>query len=155
MIPRQPHSRGTIINVSSITGHQAPLAAFNECSYHTSKMAVEGFTNVLRHETVGTNVRVLLHRPGTAETEFHSRRNNYDDAKTREMFSGTCPLVAEDLAVGILWQCLQPERVSVVLMETLATSQRSLYAGDSEWEKRNPEHRGEAVAFRKAMGGEQ
>ena len=154
MIPHQPQPRGTIVNLSSITGHQAPLATFNEASYHTSKAALEGFTNVLRHETIGTNIRVLLHRPGTAETEFHSRRNNYDAEKTKEMFEGTCPLVAEDLAVGILWQCLQPERVSVVLMETLATSQRSLYAGDREWEKRNPEHRKEAVAFRKALGGE-
>jgi NADP-dependent 3-hydroxy acid dehydrogenase YdfG len=98
---------------------------------------VEGFTNVLRHETVGTNIRVLLHRPGTTLTEFHTRRHNYDREKTDATFAGLMALEAEDLAYGILWQCLQPERVSVVLMETLPTSQRSLYVYDREYEKRN------------------
>jgi 3-hydroxy acid dehydrogenase / malonic semialdehyde reductase len=152
MIPREPLSKGTILNVSSITGHQAPLKDFYEVSYHTAKVTlpqgvhaisltgqagVEGFTNVLRHETLGTNIRILVHRPGTVRTEFHSRRLGYDDAKTAAMFEGIRALDAEDIAVGVLWQCLQPERVSVVLMETLPTSQRSLYAMDTEWESRN------------------
>jgi hypothetical protein len=41
---------------------------------------VEGFANVLRHETVGTNIRILVHRPGTTLTEFHSRRLEYDSS---------------------------------------------------------------------------
>jgi len=53
------------------------------------------------------------------------------------MFEGVAPLVADDIATGVLWQCAQLERVSVVLMETLPTSQRSLYSVDREWEKRN------------------
>ncbi|WVO24789.1 uncharacterized protein IAS62_006165 [Cryptococcus decagattii] len=61
----QHHPTGTILNISSITGHQAPVREFFEASYHTSKAGVEGFTNVLRHELVGTNIRVLLNRPGT------------------------------------------------------------------------------------------
>lgn len=154
MMTRSPHPTGTIVNISSITGHQAPLKEGYEASYHTSKVsllpltiretsadtsqaAVEGFTNVLRHETVGTNIRVLLHRPGTTLTEFHTRRHNYDQDKTDATFAGLMALEAEDLAYGILWQCLQPERVSVVLMETLPTSQRSLYVYDREYEKRN------------------
>lgn len=154
MIPRLPLSRGTILNLSSVTGHQAPPREGFEASYHTAKAAVEAFSNVLRHETVGTNVRVLVHRPGTAETEFHLRRTGYDAAQTAANFAGTCPLVAGDLAVGVLWQCLQPERVSVVLMETYATSQRSLYVMDRGYEGRNPGHREEAVAFQASLEGE-
>ena len=82
-------------------------------------------------------MRVLVHRPGFVDTEFHRRRNNYDEAKTAAMFEGVAPLVADDIATGVLWQCAQLERVSVVLMETLPTSQRSLYSVDREWEKRN------------------
>lgn len=82
-------------------------------------------------------MRILVHRPGFVDTEFHQRRNNYDEAKTAAMFEGVAPLVADDIATGVLWQCAQPERVSVVLMETLPTSQRSLYSVDREWEKRN------------------
>ncbi|TNY22764.1 putative oxidoreductase [Rhodotorula diobovata] len=137
MMKRAPHPAGTILMMSSITGHQAPLKEFFEASYHTSKAAIEGFSNVLRHELVGTNVRVLVHRPGFVDTEFHRRRNNYDEAKTAAMFEGVAPLVADDIATGVLWQCAQLERVSVVLMETLPTSQRSLYSVDREWEKRN------------------
>ena len=100
---------------------------------------MEGFSNVLRHEVLGTNIRVLVNRPGTVFTEFHSRRLGYDAAKTQAMFDGIAALHAEDVAVGILWQCLQPERISVVMMETLPSSQRSLYAMDAGWEKRNGE----------------
>ncbi|GAA5914362.1 hypothetical protein JCM6882_008171 [Rhodosporidiobolus microsporus] len=137
MMKRQPQPTGTIVNISSITGHQAPLKEGYETSYHTSKAAVEGFSNVLRHETIGTNIRVLVHRPGTTHTEFHTRRVLYDEDKTAAIFDGMSALVAEDLAVGVLWQCVQPERVSVVLMETLPTSQRSNYAIDKEWSRRN------------------
>ncbi|GAA5839355.1 hypothetical protein JCM11251_003958 [Rhodosporidiobolus azoricus] len=148
MMRREPQPKGTIVNISSITGHQAPLKEGYETSYHTSKVkafslcraAVEGFSNILRHETIGTNIRVLVHRPGTTHTEFHTRRVEYNADKTAAIFDGMGALHAEDLAVGVLWQCIQPERVSVVLMETLATAQRSNYAIDKEWEKRNGKH---------------
>ncbi|GAA5867639.1 hypothetical protein JCM8547_001325 [Rhodosporidiobolus lusitaniae] len=137
MMKRSPQPCGTILNVSSITGHQAPLKEGFETSYHTSKAAVEGFSNLLRNETIGTNIRVLVHRPGTTHTEFHSRRLEYDEKSTADNFAGMLATLAEDMAVGMLWQCIQPERVSIVMMETLPTSQRSNYAIDKEWEKRN------------------
>ncbi|KAL0245441.1 hypothetical protein I308_104567 [Cryptococcus tetragattii IND107] len=137
MMQRKPHPTGTILNISSITGHQAPVREFFEASYHTSKAGVEGFTNVLRHELVGTNIRVLLNRPGTTKTEFHARRHGYDKDKTDATYFGSCPLAADDIAVSCLYQCLQPERISVVLLETLGTAQRSLYSVDQEYESRN------------------
>ncbi|GJN88058.1 hypothetical protein Rhopal_001014-T1 [Rhodotorula paludigena] len=112
MTKRSPHACGTVV-------------------------AVEGFTNVLRHETLGTNIRVLVIRPGTVQTEFHSRRLGYDQDKTAAMFEGMGALLPEDIAASVLWQCMQPERVSVVTMETLPTAQRSLYAADRSWEDRN------------------
>ncbi|RSH85123.1 uncharacterized protein EHS24_006716 [Apiotrichum porosum] len=119
MMTRKPQPKGTIVNISSITGHQAPLKESFEASYHTSKMGVEGFSNVLRHELVGTNIRVLINRPGTVRTEFHSRRHMYDPEKTEATYAGACPLVAQDIAVGCLYQCLQPERISIVMLEML------------------------------------
>lgn len=38
MMQRKPHPTGTILNISSITGHQAPVREFFEASYHTSKV---------------------------------------------------------------------------------------------------------------------
>lgn len=39
MMVRKPQPTGTIVNLSSITGHQAPLKEFFETSYHTSKVS--------------------------------------------------------------------------------------------------------------------
>jgi NADP-dependent 3-hydroxy acid dehydrogenase YdfG len=100
-------------------------------------MGVEGFSNVLRHELVGTNIRVLINRPGTVRTEFHSRRHMYDPEKTEATYAGACPLVAQDIAVGCLYQCLQPERISIVMLEMLGTAQRSLFSCDKQYEARN------------------
>lgn len=86
---------------------------------------------------MGTNVRVLVNRPGTVMTEFHSRRHLYDPEKTDATYAGSSPMVADDIAVSVLWQALQPERISTVLVETLGTAQRSLYSVDREYEKRN------------------
>lgn len=101
--------------------------------------AVEGFSNVLRHETSGTNIRILVHRPGTVATEFHERRNEYDGDRVKATYGGQCPLDPNDIAEGVLWQCMQPERISVILIETFGTAQRSLYEVDHEWVKRNGE----------------
>ena len=98
---------------------------------------MEGFSNVLRQELSGTNIRLLVNRPGIVETKFHARRSEYDEKATAAVFEGISPLQAEDIAQSVLWQCLQPERISVVLMETLSTSVRSLYEIDREWDKRN------------------
>jgi hypothetical protein len=38
MIPRKPFGHGTVLNISSITAHQAPLKEGFETSYHTSKV---------------------------------------------------------------------------------------------------------------------
>lgn len=158
MMERKPHAKGTIVNISSITGpslflfwmtqrkyciclqisgHQAPTPSANEASYHTSKAAVEAFSNVLRHETCGTNIRILVNRPGVVNTEFHARRHNYNTEAVASGYQGLVPLVAEDIAAGVLFQCLQPERVSVVTLEMWASSQRSLYVADRDWEQRN------------------
>lgn len=84
-------------------------------------------------------MRVLVHRPGTVRTEFHERRHQYDDVRVKDTYGGQRPLDRDDIAVDVLWQCMQPERVSVVLMETYPTAQRSLYQVDMDWLKRNPE----------------
>lgn len=38
MMQRKPRPTGTILNISSITGHQAHVREFFEASYHTFKV---------------------------------------------------------------------------------------------------------------------
>lgn len=64
--------RGYIINISSIVGWlvPAPFLGF----YAASKMAVEGYTEVLRHEVKPLGIHVSLVEPGFIQTNLGSNR---------------------------------------------------------------------------------
>lgn len=68
---------GTILNVTSVTGLEVPPFP-GEAVYHSNKAAQEAFTNALRNELTGTNIRVLALRPGVVATNFHSLRVGHD-----------------------------------------------------------------------------
>lgn len=58
---------GVIINIGSIAGHlSAPLGAW----YHSSKFAVEGFSDCLRLELRPAGVKVVLIEPGGINTDL-------------------------------------------------------------------------------------
>jgi 3-hydroxy acid dehydrogenase/malonic semialdehyde reductase len=69
----QARGRGTILNVTSTTGLEVPPFP-GEAVYHASKACQEAFTNVLRTELVGTDIKVLALRPGVVATHFHEQR---------------------------------------------------------------------------------
>ena len=64
--------RAHIVNLSSVFGLIAPAG---QIPYAASKFAVRGFTEALRHELEGTNVRVSCVHPGGIRTPIarHSR----------------------------------------------------------------------------------
>jgi NAD(P)-dependent dehydrogenase (short-subunit alcohol dehydrogenase family) len=64
--------RAHIVNLSSVFGLIAPAG---QIPYAASKFAVRGFTEGLRHELAGTNVRVTCVHPGGIRTPIarHSR----------------------------------------------------------------------------------
>jgi short-subunit dehydrogenase len=64
---------GTILNVTSTTGLEVPPFP-GEAVYHASKACQEAFSNVLRTELVGTDIKVLCLRPGVVATNFHEAR---------------------------------------------------------------------------------
>jgi 3-hydroxy acid dehydrogenase/malonic semialdehyde reductase len=131
--------RGDIVNVSSITGLRAP--PMGECSYHTSKTALEGFSNALRHELVGTNVRVLVVRPGFVGggSAFHFTRHGEGKGgeQGEQTFEGLQPLECEDVASAVWDQVSKPERVSLTAVDIVPTPQLSLYVNDRGWNQRN------------------
>lgn len=65
--------QGTILNVTSTTGLEVPPFP-GEAVYHASKACQEAFSNVLRTELVGTDIKVLCLRPGVVATNFHGQR---------------------------------------------------------------------------------
>jgi Short-chain alcohol dehydrogenase of unknown specificity len=62
--------RGTIVNVASIGGRMTfPFYSV----YHSTKWAVEGFSESLQYELEPFNIRVKLIEPGPIKTDFYDR----------------------------------------------------------------------------------
>lgn len=137
MMKQDKGGKGTIINISSITGLEAP--PMGEATYHTSKAAIEGFSNVLRQETIGSNVRILVVRPGFVggTTNFHLNRLNDNQEAEKEVFQGLEPVLETDVADAVEYLVDAPERVSIKAIDVVPTAQRSLATVDREWNERN------------------
>ena len=78
-----PHFRanksGLFINVSSIGGRMTfPLIS----PYHSTKFAVEGFSESLRYELEGIGVGVKIVEPGAIATDFGSRSLDFQHNET-------------------------------------------------------------------------
>lgn len=130
-----PRKRGTIVNVSSVTGLEYPPFD-GEAVYHANKACLEGFSNSLRSETAGSDIRVLVLRPGCVASHFHLQRVNYDPKAMDEFFYGYEPLVSEDLADAVSYMISRPGRTSIKALDCVPTAQRSLTRFDREWNSR-------------------
>jgi NAD(P)-dependent dehydrogenase (short-subunit alcohol dehydrogenase family) len=87
--PMRAAGHGRIINISSIGGKfGAPLGAW----YHTSKFAVEGFSESLRLELSPFGIDVIVVRPGTIRTEWGGIA--LDNAASRSAGGPYAPQVA-------------------------------------------------------------
>lgn len=82
-----PSGRGTILNITSTTALEAPPFP-GEAVYHANKACQEGFTNSLRNELSGTDVRVLALRPGVVAGHFHRLRVGGDEGAYEGFMEG-------------------------------------------------------------------
>ncbi|KAF1830305.1 short chain dehydrogenase/ reductase-like protein [Decorospora gaudefroyi] len=142
--------RGTILNVTSTTGLEVPPFP-GEAVYHASKACQEAFTNVLRTELTGTDIKVLALRPGVVATNFHEQRVGYDKQSYDTFMKGFEPLVAEDVADAAAFMLGQGDRVSVKALDVVPTAQRSLQVFDREWNERGEGRRAEAMSVDRAV----
>ncbi|KAE8164459.1 NADP-dependent L-serine/L-allo-threonine dehydrogenase ydfG [Aspergillus tamarii] len=127
---------GTILNVTSITGLEVPPFP-GEAVYHANKAAQEAFTNALRNELSGTNIRVLALRPGCVATNFHSLRVGHDQDMYKSFFDGFTPLESDDIARAVIFMLSQPLNVSVKALDVVPSAQRSINVFDRSWNERN------------------
>ncbi len=102
---------GDIINISSTAGRRA-AGLFG--SYATSKHGVNGFTESIRQELGGENIRVSVIEPGATETEIAS---SVSDPKWAAMMqahvSKEGAMQASDIADAILFILSLPRRANV------------------------------------------
>ena len=111
---------GHIINIGSIAGNYAYPGGN---AYGATKAFVKQFTRNLRADLLGTQVRVTNIEPGLAETEFSLVRFGGDKDKADDVYKGTEPLTAEDIAEAVIWAAEQPQHVNINSIELMPTSQ--------------------------------
>jgi NAD(P)-dependent dehydrogenase (short-subunit alcohol dehydrogenase family) len=82
-----PHFRqkraGTIVNVASMGGRITfPLYTL----YHSTKWAVEGFSESLQYELAPFNIRVKIIEPGPIKTDFYDRSADSGQGQGKESY---------------------------------------------------------------------
>lgn len=110
----------TIINVGSIAG-QWPYPGSHV--YGASKAFVKQFSYNLRCDLLGTGVRVTDLAPGIAETEFTLVRTKGNQSASDNLYRGTTPLTAQDIAEHMFYIATLPNHINVNRVEVMPTRQ--------------------------------
>lgn len=115
IIPKfKAKNKGDVVNLGSIAGRDPyPGGAI----YCATKAALRSFSHSLRKEVIDTRIRVIEVDPGAVETEFSVVRFRGDKSKADSVYTGTQPLVAEDIAEVITFALTRRE--NTVIAETL------------------------------------
>ncbi|ANN22165.1 NADP-dependent 3-hydroxy acid dehydrogenase [Amycolatopsis orientalis] len=113
--------RGHVINIGSIAGTY-PYPGGN--TYGATKAFVHQFSLNLRADLHGTGVRVTNVEPGmVGGTEFSVVRFEGDQSKADDVYKGTTPLTAADVAESVFWAASQPEHVNINVIELMPVVQ--------------------------------
>ncbi|MFE5570431.1 SDR family oxidoreductase [Amycolatopsis japonica] len=113
--------RGHVINIGSVAGSY-PYPGGN--AYGATKAFVHQFSLNLRADLQGTGVRVTNVEPGlVGGTEFSVVRFEGDQGKADNVYKGTTPLTAADVAESVFWAASQPEHVNINVIELMPVAQ--------------------------------
>lgn len=112
--------RGHIVNIGSAAASW-PYPGSN--AYGGSKAFVKQFSRGLLADLAGTPLRVTNIEPGLAETEFSLVRMNGDAQQAGDVYTGTHPLSAEDIAEVVYWATSLPAHVNVNNLELMPVCQ--------------------------------
>lgn len=110
----------SIINVGSIAG-QWPYPGSHV--YGASKAFVKQFSYNLRSDLLGTGVRVTDLAPGIAVTEFTLVRTKGNQQASDDLYRGTTPLTAEDIAEQMFYIATLPDHININRVEVMPTRQ--------------------------------
>lgn len=110
----------SIINLGSVAG-QWPYPGSHV--YGASKAFVKQFSYNLRCDLLGTGVRVTDIAPGMAETEFTLVRTKGNQQASDNLYNGTTPLQAEDIAEQIYHIATLPDHINYNRVEIMPVRQ--------------------------------
>lgn len=114
---------GTVINIGSTAGTYAYTGAN---VYGATKAFVSQFSDNLRTDLAGTNVRVCNVEPGLcAETEFSQVRFKGDQQRASDVYKDVDALTGLDIANTLDWIIHLPQHVNINHIEIMPTAQCS------------------------------
>ena len=106
----EPRQVADMVNISSVAGR---VARVGSGVYNATKHAVGAFSESLRQEVTGRQVRISLIEPGAVATELtdHNRPEVREEIKKR--FADFDILAAEDIADAIGYVVSRPRHVAI------------------------------------------
>ncbi|MDX2129324.1 MAG: SDR family NAD(P)-dependent oxidoreductase [Chloroherpetonaceae bacterium] len=108
--PMLHRGSGHIINLGSVAGYMSYAGGSVYCA---TKFGVRAFSESLRYELLGKNIRVSCVSPGLVETEFSVVRFKGDESKAKEVYKNMTPLTAEDIAECLTFVASRPAHVDI------------------------------------------
>ena len=114
-------SRGHIINIGSIAGHEYYPGGN---VYSATKHAVKAINKSLRLDLLGKPIRVTSVDPGMVHTEFSAVRWN-DYEKGEKFYDCIDALQSEDIADAVVYCAQVPKHVNIECMIVTPTCQAS------------------------------
>jgi short-subunit dehydrogenase len=111
---------GTIVNISSLGGRIGLMPFLT--AYHSSKFAVEGFTESLRQELAQFNIDVILIEPGVIRSNFIDNSKNAKNYNPENSpYAGTIQKLFEGFQ-SIMADSSHPKDVADVILKVINTS---------------------------------
>ena len=99
-----------LVNISSVAGR---IARLGSGVYNATKHGVGAFSESLRQEVTGRQVRVSLIEPGAVDTELTSHNREEIARQIKERFGETEILRSEDVADAISYVVTRPPHVAI------------------------------------------
>jgi NADP-dependent 3-hydroxy acid dehydrogenase YdfG len=110
----------SIVNVGSIA-HRFAYPGGNV--YGATKAFVHNFTENLRTDLGGGDIRITALEPGMAKTEFMKVRTYGDDAANETFYEGVEPILPENIADIVWFLANQPPHINIGIIEVMPTAQ--------------------------------
>jgi NADP-dependent 3-hydroxy acid dehydrogenase YdfG len=106
----EPRRVADMVNISSVAGR---MARKGSGVYNATKHGVGAFSESLRQEVTGRQVRVSLVEPGAVDTELQSHNRPEIEQEIRGRFAEMDILHSEDIADAIAYVVTRPRHVAV------------------------------------------
>jgi serine 3-dehydrogenase len=115
-------SRGHVINLGSLAGHQTYPGGSVYCA---TKAAVKSISEGLKQDLLGTPIRVTSVDPGMVETDFSNVRFHGDTERAKKVYQGVTPLTPDDVADVIFFCATRSPHVNINEVILMPTDQAS------------------------------